>query len=135
MIYGHYCQFGCKKIVTVILAPKECLVAEQYYTLIWLTFVDLRLSRRELADEVTNIFRDACCVEILTASGEEYILPEFHDVFSNDDTFWWFGYFMHTNGEGNGPKHFSKKIPRLEVLDAAAKIINPAPFRAIGQIC
>ena len=36
---------------------------------------------------------------------------------------------------GQSPAHYTNIIPRLEVLDAAAKIINPQPFRAIGHTC
>ena len=132
---NHYCHFGCKTTLTIILAPRECLLAETYYVLIWHTLVDLRLSRRELAEEVVNIFRDVCCTNFVRTSGEEYILPEFDDVFTEDDSRRWFGDYIRADGTGVKPKSLKRLIPRLEVFDLAAKIINPMPFRAIGQMC
>lgn len=132
---NHYCHFGCKTTMTVIIAPPECLIAQGYYILIWHTFVDLRLSRRELAEEVLNIFRDACCVRLLTHEKDVYHLPEFDDVFTEDDSRRWFGQFTRPDETGESPAHYTKAIPRLEVLDAAAKIINPEPFKAIGHTC
>lgn len=131
----HYCHFGCKTTLTVIIAPAECLLSLGYYILIWHTFVNLRLSRRELADEVLNIFRDACCVRLLTHENEVFHLPEFDDVFTEDDSRRWFGGFARADETGEKPAHYTTIIPRLEVLDAAAKIINPQPFRAIGHVC
>ncbi len=131
----HYCHFGCKTTMTIIIAPAECLLSQGYYILIWHTFVSLRLSRRELADEVLNIFRDACCVRLLTHEKEVYHLPEFDDVFTEDDSRRWFGSFASADDTGQSPAHYTNIIPRLEVLDAAAKIINPQPFRAIGHTC
>lgn len=131
----HYCHFGCKTTITIIIAPAECLLSQGYYILIWQTFVSLRLARRELADEVLNIFRDACCVRLLTHEKEVYHLPEFDDVFTEDDSRRWFGHFASADDTGESPAHYTNIIPRLEVLDAAAKIINPQPFRAIGHTC
>lgn len=135
MRQNHYCHFGCKEELTIILAPGKCLLAESYYILIWHTMIDLRLSRRRLAEEIVNIFRDVCCTKILDALGGEYILPEFDEVFTDDDSRRWFGDYMRCDKSGGQPKYISQLVPRLEVLDLAAKIINPKPFRAIGQMC
>ena len=132
---NHYCYFGCKTTLTIIIAPRECLLAEGYYILIWHSFVGLRLSRREFAEEIVNIFRDICCTNIRNVRGEEYLLPEFDDIFTYDESRRWFGTFIQSDKTGEKPEHYTKIIPRLEVLDAAAKIINPTPFRAIGQTC
>ena len=131
----HYCYFGCKTTMTIIIAPAECLLNQGYYILIWHTFVSLRLSQRGLADEVLNIFRDACCIRLLTHQKEIYHLPEFDEVFTEDESCRWFGSYKRVDGTGEKPAHYTKNVPRLEVLDAAAKIINPQPFRAIGQTC
>ncbi len=135
MTRNHYCCFGCKQTITIILAPKECLITENYYVLVWHTFVDLDLSRRGLAEEVVNIFRDMCCTEIVTFEGEKYVLPEFDDVFTEDESRRWFGNYIQSDAKKLWPKNFSKIIPRLEILDLAAKLINPMPFKAIGYVC
>lgn len=118
-----------------MLAPQNYLLTEQYYLIIWVTFVDLRLPRRELADEILNTFRDCCCADLRDASGRPYELPEFDDVFTEDDSRRWFGSYIQMDASGERPKSFTRIIPRLEILDLAAKLINPAPFRAIGHVC
>ncbi len=132
---NHYCHFGCKTTLTVVIAPPECLVTQGYYIIIWHTFIDLCLSRRDLAEEVINIFRDACCIKFLTHEKAEYQIPEFDDVFTDDVSRRWFGQFTKPDETGENPAHYTQVIPRLEILDAAAKIINPKPFRAIGHTC
>ena len=132
---NHYCHFGCKTTLTVIIAPPECLVTQGYYIIIWHTFIDLRLSLRDLAEEVINIFRDACCIKFLTHEKDEYQIPEFDDVFTDDVSRRWFGQFTKPDETGENPAHYTQVIPRLKILDAAAKIINPKPFRAIGHTC
>lgn len=129
------CSTDCKKGVVVMLAPESYLVTEQYYLVIWFTFADLRLPRRELADEILNTFRDGCCADLRDASGRSYELPEFDDVFTEDDSRRWFGSYIQRDVSGQRPKSFTRIIPRLEILDLAAKLINPAPFRAIGHVC
>lgn len=129
------CSTDCKKDVVVMLAPQSYLVSEQYYLIIWVTFTDLRLSRRELAEEIVDIFCECCCADIRDATGRPFDLPEFDDVFSEDDSRRWFGSYIQTDGTGQRPKSFTRIIPRLELLDLAAKLINPAPFRAIGHVC
>lgn len=131
----YCCSSACKKGVVVMLAPQNYLLTEQYYLIIWVTFVDLRLPRRELADEILNTFRDCCCADLCDASGRPYELPEFDDVFTEDDSRRWFGSYIQKDASGERPKCFTRIIPRLEILDLAAKLINPAPFRAIGHVC
>ncbi len=131
----YYCHYGCKSAKTVIIAPHECLLAEAYYFIIWRTFFELRMSRRELAEYIVDIFRDACCTNFRRWDGEEYILPEFDDIFTDDDSRRWFGSYMQCDETGKKPKRISLLAHRMELLDLAAKIVNPKPFRAIGQIC
>lgn len=131
----YCCSSACKKGVIVMLAPQKYLLTEQYYLIVWVTFVDLRLPRRELADEILNTFRDCCCADLRDASGRPYELPEFDDVFTGDDSRRWFGSYIQRDASCVRPKSFTRIIPRLEILDLAAKLINPAPFRAIGHVC
>lgn len=131
----YCCSSACKKGVVVMLAPQNYLLTEQYYLIIWVTFVDLRLPRRELADEILNTFRDCCCADLRDASGRPYELPEFDDVFTEDDSRRWFGSYIQRDASGERPKSFTRIILRLEILDLAAKLINPAPFQAIGHVC
>ena len=63
----HYCHFGCKTTMTIIIAPAECLLNQGYYILIWHTFVSLRLSRRELADEVLRLSAPDLAAEMALA--------------------------------------------------------------------
>ena len=135
MTKKHYCLYGCKSCRTVTLAPRECLLSEGYYSIIWRTFVDLNLSRRELAEKIVDIFRDMCCANLEHPDGEDYELPEFDDAFSEDESRRWFGSFLKSDLTGQKPKYVTKIIKRLELLDLAAKLINPMPFRAIGQDC
>lgn len=119
----------------MILAPRAYLVSEPYYLIVWKTFKDLKLARRELADKIIDIFRDCCCAEFRHASGDQYKLPEFDRVFSSDVSRRWFGTYILEDASGQRPLIISTQRKRLEVLDLAAKLINPMPFRAIGYYC
>lgn len=129
------CSFDCGNGITVWLAPKPCLVAKDYYCIVWKILSGLALSRRSLAEQVVDIFRDRCCADLRDDVGNTYYLPEFDDVFTADESCRWFGRYLYTDGTNAYPRYFSRNLARLELLDLAAKLVDPFPFRAIGYVC
>jgi len=136
-------SYTCGKGRIVRMAFDELLKSRGYYNLIWKTLVDLELNRRETEEKVVDVLCRNCCIILQNAEGVEIVLPEFDDVFPQDESGRWFGRFLETN-----PNNFNLSriyyyarrynglyIPTLRVLDVAAKLIDPEPFRKIGQIC
>ena len=104
---------------------------------------NLKLSRRKTRDKVVDVLCQYCCITLLNAEGREIVLPEFDDVFPDDESGRWFGRFLETNPNNfnlSRRYYYARRynglyISTLRVLDVAAKLIDPEPFRKIGQIC
>ena len=136
---GNSCGYGR----VVRQAYDKQIKTKEYYNLIWYVLLSLQLNRRKTRDKVVDVLCQYCCITLQNAEGKEIVLPEFDDVFPEDESCRWFGRFLETD-----PNHFNLSrryycarrynclyIPTLRVLDVAAKILEPEPFRKIGQIC
>lgn len=105
--------------------------------------VELSETRRGTRDKIIDIFCWNCCINLQNAEGEKIVLPEYDDAFPDDESCTWFGRFMKKDPvNADLPKCFynaesfdGEYDDALMVIEVFAKLVNPEPFRAIGQIC
>lgn len=130
--YGHVVQ----------IASDDLLLTREYYLLIWKALSELGLNRRQTVEELIDLFCWSCCVEYIDAKGDNFELPEFESILPDDKDCTWFGRFLEPNDTGcksrryyNANRYKGGYLPLLRLLDIAAKLLEPEPFRKIGQVC
>ncbi len=136
---GNDCGYG----LLIYIAFDELLTSEAYYNLIWGVLCNLQLSRRKTREEIEKTLGWNCCITLQNSGGKEIMLPEYDDVFPDDESCRWFGRFLEKDRANinlpkryyNAQRYHGLYIPALRVMDVAAKLIDPEPFRKFGQIC
>jgi len=136
-------SYNCGYDRTIRLASDELRNTREYYILTWRPVVELSETRRGTRDKIIDIFCWNCCINLQNAEGEKIVLPEYDDAFPDDESCTWFGRFMKKDPvNADLPKCFynaesfdGEYDDALMVIEVFAKLVNPEPFRAIGQIC
>ena len=106
------------------LTPPETLLSEHYYRRLWLAVRNLGIPRREWLDVLADRLRDndGC---IMDEDGNEYEFPFVDDIFGDDPSMRWAGYYLLADESGTTPKTKSRKIERLQLLDLYFKVHLP----------
>ncbi len=123
--------------------PDDLLLTTIPFRLTMGVLVGFGLSRRKTVRKVEDIFCWQCRKTLQNADGTPFIMPEFEKFFPDDDSCRWFGRLIEIYEKKidlskpcyNTKRFRDRYIPVLGSFNIAAKIENPEPFRAIGQIC
>ena len=114
---------------TIIAPTRDQLRMRSFKVRQWMVFVNMvALSRRALLEDIVCAFRDHSH-RLFYANGLPYIVPDIDEVFGNDVDCRWFSYYRKANPAGDGPRHPTRKLDRLEVLALYLAIRYPEASR------
>lgn len=123
-------QTEVKRII--YLATPDELNDIHYLRRLWMAIKNVKISRRSWLEELTATFRDFNGI-VLYRSDVPYKMPDIDDLFGNDPTMRWLGYFLATPPRNEKAPARTRVIERLRVLDLYFRIKHPHISRNFGQ--
>lgn len=117
---------------TIKVASTTELMSRPYYLRMWLAARNLRMPRRAVLNAISDSFLSDDFY-VIYPSGEPYPIPDIDEVFGNDPDMRWLSVFLLADITGENPRHFSRKIERLRLLDLYFRIVHPDIARHFGQ--
>lgn len=119
-------------VSVVYVATHSELMRKSYYRRLWIAARNLHIPRRAWLDEIADTLRDFDGM-ILYRSGIRYNIPDIDEVFGDDPDVRWLGYYFLADQYHKYPKHKSRKLQRLELIDLYFRIRYPQLAKKFGK--
>ncbi|HML91237.1 hypothetical protein [Methyloceanibacter sp.] len=116
---------------TVTVASDFQLRSPHHFQRLAIATAALGLPRRAITDWLADVIYNYEG-RILWPNGTEHGLPEIEEVFGDDGSYRWLGYFMKFAEEPPRQRPQARVVERLRVIDLAFKIAHPERARLIA---